>query len=91
MILLPVQCCNNFPLKLSSAEPTTAAVRVLAAERPDDQLRRLPSGHLDRDGAGAADAEPAHHPGAADQRLRQLHLLREQHRAGEHIRVRVER
>lgn len=79
------------PLYVSSAESTTATVRVLAAERSHDQLRRLPAGHLDRNGARSKDAEPAHHPGAADQRFRELHLLGEQHRARQYIRVRVKR
>ncbi|XP_061503626.1 uncharacterized protein LOC1276929 isoform X1 [Anopheles gambiae] len=72
-------------------KPTATAVRVLAAQRSDDQLRRLEAGHHHRNNARATDAEPPHHPGAANQRLGQLHLLGQQHRTGQHIRVRVQR
>ena len=86
-LLIQCDCLFVHP----SLEPTATAVRVLAAQRSDDQLRRLEAGHHHRNHARATDAEPPHHPGAANQRLGQLHLLGQQHRTGQHIRVRVQR
>lgn len=72
-------------LPSSRLEPHTTAVRVLAEKRSADQLLRLEAGHLNWDHTGAAHPEPSHHTRAANNRLRQLHLLRQQHRASKHL------
>lgn len=80
-----------FPLPSSRLEPHTTAVRVLAEKRSADQLLRLEAGHLHWDHTGAAHPEPPHHTRAANHRLRQLHLLRQQHRASKHLRLCIKR